>query len=156
MTRIQRGEDGLWHVGIHIADVSHYVEEGGQIDQEAFKRATSVYLVDRVIPMLPEALSNDLCSLRPHEDRFAMSLLLRMDDDANVRDYELVRSVIRSAHKLSYEDAQEVGLGLRQRGGGSGDSRPGGTGSEAAGEAGGARQHRFRPARGAGGAEHRG
>lgn len=105
---IQRGEDGLWHVGIHIADVSHYVEEGGQIDQEAFKRATSVYLVDRVIPMLPEALSNDLCSLRPHEDRFAMSLLLRMDEDANVRDYELVRSVIRSAHKLSYEDAQAV------------------------------------------------
>ncbi len=105
---IERGEDGLWHVGVHIADVSHYVEEGGRIDQEAFKRSTSVYLVDRVIPMLPEALSNDLCSLRPHEDRFAVSLLLRLDDEANVRDYELVRSVIRSAHKLAYEDAQAV------------------------------------------------
>ncbi len=105
---IQRGEDDLWHVGVHIADVSHYVEEGGEIDQEAFKRATSVYLVDRVIPMLPETLSNDLCSLRPHEDRLALSLLLRLDDDANVRSHEVVRSVIRSAHKLAYEDAQAV------------------------------------------------
>ncbi len=110
---IQKGEDGLWHVGVHIADVSHYVAEGGEIDQEAFKRATSVYLVDRVIPMLPEALSNDLCSLRPHEDRFALSLLLRMDDDANVRSHEVVRSVIRSAHKLAYEDAQGIIDGSR-------------------------------------------
>ena len=105
---IQKGEDGLWHVGVHIADVSHYVEEGGEIDQEAFKRATSVYLVDRVIPMLPETLSNDLCSLRPHEDRFAISLLLRIDGEGDVRGHELVRSVIRSAHKLAYEDAQAV------------------------------------------------
>ncbi|MFO7893546.1 MAG: ribonuclease R [Longimicrobiales bacterium] len=105
---IQEGEDGLWEVGVHIADVSHYVEEGGVIDQEAFKRGTSVYLVDRVIPMLPEALSADLCSLRPHEDRMAVSLLLRMDDEANVRSHELVRSVIRSAHKLAYGDAQDI------------------------------------------------
>ena len=105
---IRRGEDGLWEVGVHIADVSHYVDEGGPIDQEAFKRGTSVYLVDRVIPMLPESLSADLCSLRPHEDRMAVSLLLRMDDDANVRGHELVRSVIRSAHKLSYDDAQAI------------------------------------------------
>ena len=105
---IRKGEDGLWEVGVHIADVSHYVEEGGIIDQEAFKRATSVYLVDRVIPMLPEALSADLCSLRPHEDRMAVSLLLRMDDDANVRSHEVVRSVIRSAHKLAYGDAQAI------------------------------------------------
>lgn len=105
---IQKGEDGLWEVGVHIADVAHYVEEGGTLDQEAFKRATSVYLVDRVIPMLPEALSADLCSLRPHVDRMAVSLLLRLDDDAEVRSYELVRSVIRSAHKLAYEDAQAV------------------------------------------------
>ncbi len=105
---IRKGEDGLWEVGVHIADVSHYVEEGSVIDQEAFKRGTSVYLVDRVIPMLPEALSADLCSLRPHEDRMAVSLLLRMDDDANVRSHEIVRSVIRSAHKLAYGDAQAV------------------------------------------------
>ncbi|MFW5947859.1 MAG: ribonuclease R family protein, partial [Gemmatimonadota bacterium] len=105
---IRKGEDGLWEVGIHIADVSHYVEEGGVIDQEAFRRGTSVYLVDRVVPMLPEALSADLCSLRPREDRLAVTLLLRMDDSAEVREYEVVRSVIRSAHKLAYEDAQGV------------------------------------------------
>lgn len=105
---IRKGEDGLWEVGVHIADVSHYVEEGGVIDQEAFLRATSVYLVDRVIPMLPEALSADLCSLRPHEDRMAVSLLLRLDGDGSVRSHEVVRSVIRSAHKLAYDEAQAI------------------------------------------------
>lgn len=105
---IRRGEDGLWEVGIHIADVSQYVEEGGVIDQEAFLRGTSVYMVDRVVPMLPEALSTDLCSLRPHEDRMAVTLILHMDDDAEVRRQEVVRSVIRSAHKLAYEDAQAI------------------------------------------------
>ena len=105
---IRRGEDGLWEVGIHIADVSHYVEEGGVIDQEALLRGTSVYMVDRVVPMLPEALSADICSLRPHEDRLAMTLILRLDDEGNVREHELVRSVIRSAHRLSYDDAQAV------------------------------------------------
>jgi ribonuclease R len=103
-----RGEDGLWEVGVHIADVAHYLEEGGLIDQEAFRRGTSVYLVDRVISMIPEPLSNDLCSLRPHEDRLAVSLLLKLDDAGEVRGHELFRSVIRSAHKLSYEDAQAV------------------------------------------------
>lgn len=105
---VRRDESGLWEVGIHIADVSHYVEEGGIIDQEAFRRGTSVYMVDRVIPMLPEALSADICSLRPREDRLAITLLLRIDDDGEVRRHELVRSVIRSAHKLSYDDAQEI------------------------------------------------
>jgi ribonuclease R len=105
---VRRDEDGLWEVGVHIADVAHYLEEGGVIDQEAFRRGTSVYLVDRVISMIPEPLSNDLCSLRPHEDRLAVSLLLKIDDDAEVRGHELFRSVIRSAHKLSYEDAQAV------------------------------------------------
>lgn len=105
---VRKGQDGLWEVGVHIADVSHYVEEGGVIDQEAFRRGTSVYLVDRVIPMLPEALSADLCSLRPHEDRLAVSLMLRVDDGANVRSFEIQRSVIRSAHKLAYGDAQAV------------------------------------------------
>jgi ribonuclease R len=110
---IRRGQDGLWDVGVHIADVAHYVEEGGPIDQEAFRRGTSVYLVDRVIPMLPEALSADLCSLRPHEDRLAVSLMLRLDDGATVRSFELQRSVIRSAHKLAYGEAQEVLDGRR-------------------------------------------
>jgi ribonuclease R len=105
---VRKGEDGLWEVGVHIADVSNYVEEGGVIDQEAFRRGTSVYMVDRVISMLPEALSNDLCSLRPHEDRLALSLIIRLDADAEVRGHEVTRSVIRSAHRLSYEDAQAV------------------------------------------------
>ena len=105
---IRRGENGLWEVGVHIADVSHYVVEGGVIDQEALRRGTSVYLVDRVIPMLPEALSADLCSLRPHEDRLAVSLVLELDDEAEVRGHRLVRSVIRSAHRLSYDDAQAI------------------------------------------------
>ena len=105
---IRRTDKGLWEVGVHIADVSHYVEQGGIIDQEAFQRATSVYMVDRVVPMLPEALSADLCSLRPHEDRLAMSLLLILDDDARIRDHSVARTVIRSAHKLSYQDAQDV------------------------------------------------
>lgn len=105
---IRRTEDDLWEVGVHIADVSHYVVEGGVIDQEAFLRGTSVYMVDRVVPMLPEALSADLCSLRPHEDRMAVTLILHLDDNAEVRRQELVRSVIRSAHKLSYDDAQAI------------------------------------------------
>lgn len=105
---IRRAENGLWEVGIHIADVSQYVEEGGIIDQEAFLRATSVYMVDRVVPMLPEALSADLCSLRPREDRAAVSLIVQMDEDGEVRRHEVARTVIRSAHRLSYEDAQRI------------------------------------------------
>ena len=101
-------EDGLFEVGIHIADVSFYVREGSALDLEALDRGTSVYLVDRVIPMLPHELSSDLCSLRPDVDRLAMSLLLRLDEDGHVRSEELVRSVIRSRHRLSYDDAQAV------------------------------------------------
>ncbi|MFW6201872.1 MAG: ribonuclease R [Gemmatimonadota bacterium] len=100
--------EGRWEVGVHIADVGHYVEEGGVIDREALERGTSVYLVDRVVPMLPEALSSDLCSLRPDEDRLALSLLLTIDQNGVVRDSELVRSVIRSRHRLSYQAAQAV------------------------------------------------
>lgn len=105
---IRPTEDGLWEVGVHIADVSHYVEQGGVIDVEAYLRGTSVYMVDRVVPMLPEALSADLCSLRPHEDRLAVTLLLQMTDEGDIRRQEVVRSVIRSAHKLSYDDAQNI------------------------------------------------
>ncbi|MFW6201882.1 MAG: ribonuclease R [Gemmatimonadota bacterium] len=105
--------DGRWEVGVHIADVAHYVEEGGVIDREALERGTSVYLVDRVVPMLPEALSSDLCSLRPDEDRLALSLLLVIDERGVVLDSELVRSVIRSRHRLSYQDAQAVMDGER-------------------------------------------
>lgn len=99
-------EDGVWEVGVHIADVSHYVEPGDLIDAEAFRRGTSVYLVDRVIPMLPDELSGDLCSLRPNVDRLALSLLLRVRADGEVISSRAARTVIRSGHGLSYEDAQ--------------------------------------------------
>ncbi|HWV56914.1 MAG TPA: RNB domain-containing ribonuclease, partial [Longimicrobiales bacterium] len=99
---------GRVEVGVHIADVSAYVEPGGAIDREALHRGTSVYLVDRVVPMLPEVLSGDLCSLVPGEDRLAVSLLMELDRSANVRSTRLVRSVIRSRHKLSYEAAQAI------------------------------------------------
>ncbi|HUF12256.1 MAG TPA: ribonuclease R [Longimicrobiales bacterium] len=97
-----------WEVGIHIADVSHYVETGSLIDVEAFGRGTSVYLVDRVVPMLPHELSGDLCSLKPDVDRLAMSLMVRMTPTAEVRSSRLIRSAIRSRHRLSYEAAQEI------------------------------------------------
>ncbi|MEX0907523.1 MAG: ribonuclease R [Gemmatimonadota bacterium] len=104
---IERLEAG-WRVGVHIADVSHYVVEGGAIDTEATRRGTSVYLVDRVVPMLPHALSSDLCSLVPDRDRLTLSLLIELADDGTVRGSRLVRGVIRSRHRLSYEDAQAV------------------------------------------------
>ncbi|HEX6939632.1 MAG TPA: ribonuclease R [Longimicrobiales bacterium] len=100
--------DDRWRVGVHIADVSHYVREGTALDAEAMQRGTSVYLVDRVIPMLPEALSADLCSLVPGQDRLALSLLLTVDGEGRVHETELVRSVIRSRHRLSYDEAQSI------------------------------------------------
>jgi len=99
---------GQFEVGVHIADVSHYVPPGGALDQEALQRGTSIYLVDRVIPMLPHPLSSDLCSLRPGEDRLTLSLLLTLDAHATVQRHRLVRGVMRSRHKLAYEEAQAV------------------------------------------------
>ena len=100
--------DGRYEVGIHIADVSHYVREGDIIDMEARERGTSIYLVDRVIPMLPEVLSNDLCSLRPNEDRLAFSAVFTLDRDANIVDEWYGQTVIHSDKRFSYEEAQEV------------------------------------------------
>jgi ribonuclease R len=105
---ITRRPDGGREVGIHIADVSHYVTPGSALDGEAAVRGTSVYLVDRVVPMLPESLSADLCSLVPDRDRLALSLLLSLDDDGQVRSHRCVRSVIRCRHRLSYEEVQQV------------------------------------------------
>ncbi len=105
---VRSAGDGRWEVGVHIADVSHYVREGSELDAEALRRGTSVYLVDRVVSMLPEALSNDLCSLKPGVDRLALSLLLEVDETGRVRKERMVRSVLRVGHKLSYERAQEV------------------------------------------------
>ena len=101
-------EGDRWEVGIHIADVSHFVGAGDAVDLEALKRGTSVYLVDRVLPMLPDVLSSDACSLLPGVDRFAVSIFAVVDSAGDVRDTRFERSEIRSRHKLSYEKAQEV------------------------------------------------
>ncbi len=100
--------DGLWEVGVHIADVSFYVTEGGTIDKEAFKRATSIYLVDRTIPMLPERLCNFLCSLRPNEDKLTYSVIFTMNEKAEVKDYRICRSVINSDRRFCYDEVQQI------------------------------------------------
>ena len=97
-----------YQIGVHIADVSFYVRPGTKIDEDAYKRGTSVYLVDRVLPMLPEELCNDKCSLRPGEDKLCMSVIFTMDADARVIKYKICRTVIRSDARLNYDEAQEI------------------------------------------------
>ncbi|MGB9690560.1 MAG: ribonuclease R [Candidatus Sumerlaeaceae bacterium] len=104
---IERLPDGKWLLGVHIADVSWYVREGTLLDREAYDRATSIYPVDRVVPMLPERLSNDLCSLRPNEDRLTMSCLMEVDERGRVGRYWIHEGIIRSRYRLVYEDVQE-------------------------------------------------
>lgn len=99
---------GLWEVSVHIADVSHYVQEGSIIDKEAEKRATSVYLVDRTIPMLPERLCNFICSLRPDEEKLAYSVIFTMNEKAEVKDYRIRHTVIKSNRRFTYEEAQQI------------------------------------------------
>lgn len=99
---------GLWEVGVHIADVSHYVKEGSIIDKEAAKRATSVYLVDRTIPMLPERLCNFICSLRPDEEKLAYSVIFEMNEKAEVKNYRIRHTVIKSNRRFTYEEAQQI------------------------------------------------
>ena len=106
-----RKEGKLWEVGVHIADVSHYVKEGSIIDKEATKRATSVYLVDRTIPMLPERLCNFICSLRPDEEKLCYSVIFHLDDDANVKDFHIAHTVIKSNRRYAYEEVQEILMG---------------------------------------------
>lgn len=101
-------ENGHYEVGVHIADVSHYVKPNSSLDKEAYSRATSVYLVDRVIPMLPERLSNGVCSLRPNEDKLCFAAVFELDDKANVVNEWFGRTVIHSDRRFSYEEAQEV------------------------------------------------
>lgn len=98
--------DGLWEVGVHIADVSHYVTEGSLIDKEGQQRATSIYLVDRTIPMLPERLSNFICSLRPNEEKLCYSVVFDIDEDARVRASRIVHTVIKSDRRFAYEEVQ--------------------------------------------------
>ena len=105
---IRKLDSGLWEVGVHIADVSHYVTEGSIIDKEAVKRATSVYLVDRTIPMLPEHLCNFVCSLRPDEEKLCYSAIFDLDDDANVKNYRIRHTVIKSDRRYAYEEVQQI------------------------------------------------
>lgn len=104
----------VYRIGVHIADVSFYVRPGTKIDEDAYKRGTSVYLVDRVLPMLPEELCNDKCSLRPSEDKLCLSVIFTMDADARVLKYKICRTVIRSDARLNYNEAQEIieGIGI--------------------------------------------
>lgn len=101
-------DTGNYQIGIHIADVSHYVREGSAVDKEAYDRGTSIYLVDRVIPMLPECLCNELCSLCPDEDKLCMSVVVEMNQQAKVIRHKICRTVIRSKFRLSYEQAQAM------------------------------------------------
>ncbi len=105
---LTRLENGHLELGVHIADVSHYVPQGSAIDKEAFKRGTSIYLVDRVIPMLPEYLSNEVCSLNPREDRLTFSCFMELDENGEVTDYRIVESVINSNQRFTYEQVQDI------------------------------------------------
>lgn len=105
---LRKLENGHWEVGIHIADVTHYVKPGSVIDKEAYERATSVYLVGRTIPMLPESLCNNLCSLRPNEEKLTFSVVLEMNDEAEVVASRIGRTIIESDRRFTYEEAQAI------------------------------------------------
>lgn len=105
---IEKLPNGRWEIGVHIADVTHYVKPGSVIDKEAYERATSVYLVDRTVPMLPERLCNYICSLRPGEDKLCHSVVFEMDDNAKVYKYKICHTVINSDRRFCYEEAQEI------------------------------------------------
>jgi ribonuclease R len=105
---LRKLDNGNWEVGVHIADVSHYVQEDSPIDKEAEARGTSVYLVDRVIPMLPEALSNDACSLKPNEDRLCFSAVFELNQHADIKNQWIGKTVIHSARRFNYEEVQEI------------------------------------------------
>ena len=100
---LQKLDNGHWQVGVHIADVSHYVQKGSAIDKEALERGTSVYLVDRTIPMLPEKLCNNVCSLRPNEEKLTFSVVFEMDDDAKIYDKWIGKTIIKSCRRYTYE-----------------------------------------------------
>lgn len=105
---IRKIDNNLWEIGVHIADVSYYVKEGSIIDNEAYKRATSIYLVDRVVPMLPEKLSNNLCSLRPNEEKLCFSSVFIVDEDVNIKEEWFGKTIIKSDRRFSYEEAQKI------------------------------------------------
>ncbi len=104
---VEKNDDG-YTLSVHIADVSHYVREGTQLDKEAFKRGTSVYLADRVVPMLPRELSNGICSLNPREDRLTLSVVMSIDSHGNVKSHTVERGVIRTVERMTYDDVTEI------------------------------------------------
>ena len=101
-------QDNTYEIGVHIADVTHYVKEDSKLDKEAFRRSTSVYLVDKVIPMLPERLSNFICSLRPNEDKLTYSVIFNINQNGKILDYRFDKTIINSNHRFTYEDAQDI------------------------------------------------
>lgn len=105
---LRKLDSGIWEVGVHIADVTHYVHPDSIIEKEGRERATSVYLVDRTIPMLPEHLSNGICSLRPNEEKLTYSVIFQMNDKAEIKHYDIAKTVICSDRRFTYEEAQEV------------------------------------------------
>ena len=105
---LQKLSNGHWEVGVHIADVSHYVKPGSAIDEEAYSRGTSVYLVDRTIPMLPEKLCNNVCSLRPDEEKLTFSAVFEMDDNANILNHWIGKTIIKSCRRYAYEEVQAM------------------------------------------------
>ena len=105
---LQKLDNGHWEVGVHIADVSHYVTPGTELDKEALSRGTSVYLVDRTIPMLPEKLCNNVCSLRPNEEKLTFSAVFEMDDEANIYQQWIGKTIIKSCRRYTYEEVQEM------------------------------------------------
>lgn len=105
---LRKLDNGNWEIGVHIADVSHYIKEGTELEREAYDRATSIYLVDRVIPMLPEMLSNMVCSLRPNEDKLCFSAVFEMDDEGKLVDEWFGRTIIHSIRRFTYEEAQQI------------------------------------------------
>ncbi|MGH2569317.1 MAG: ribonuclease R family protein, partial [Bacteroidota bacterium] len=113
---LERLRDGSWSLGVHIADVSYYIKEGSALDGEALKRGTSVYFPNAVIPMLPEKLSNVLCSLRPHEDRLTYSVFMQLTPQGVVKQYDIKETVIRSKRRFTYEEVEEIIGGKKKRG----------------------------------------
>jgi ribonuclease R len=105
---LRKLDNGLWEVGVHIADVTHYVRPDSIIEKEALERATSVYLVDRTIPMLPEHLSNGICSLRPNEEKLTYSVIFQLNDNAEIKHYDIAKTVICSDRRFTYEEAQAI------------------------------------------------
>ncbi|MGL4676907.1 MAG: ribonuclease R family protein [Brevinema sp.] len=106
---------GYWELGVHIADVSHYVPQHTALDEEALQRANSCYLINKVIPMLPKQLSNDLCSLNPHEEKKAMSIIIRFDNQGNLKGYQITPSLIKTSYRMTYDHVEEIIQGAEEK-----------------------------------------